>query len=612
MALRWGPEIKKFNMRAVGLPLILLLVFASAPAAQSVDEGVLALYDRAQRSYFDLKADAERSGDAEAWLGVVAAYRLIIDSYPNDPLVDDIIFITGGVYREMYEHFGTRSFLDTAVARYRTVLRDFPSSYLQQAALFAIGEIQDELMLQPEQALVTYNELVRRFPRGYKTAAARERIRELSGETREQAESEPAEEGEAEVAEADANPTSEEPGDEPPPEAESEPEAGESERRGPATIRDIRTSFGRNNGRVVIELSDEVEFTYRQLPAPNRRVYFDLEGVNLASSNLRTTDIAVENRYLSRIRIGQFSRSATRVVLDFDSFRRYRVFTLPSPFRIVFDLYGVGRGPGYYSAARAEAGAEEPAEATGEPSDGADSNHNGEFSISRQLGARVRTIVIDPGHGGRDPGAVGVGGLTEKAVALDVARRLQTLIEQEMPEIAVRLTRERDEFVELEQRTAIANSAEADLFFSIHANASRRRGSISGAETYFMNFATDREAAELAAAENAYSEFNQSRLDDLLHRITLNNKKEESRELARFIQTHLYRRTRAVNSNARNLGVKSAPFVVLIGADVPSVLVEVGFIDHPIEGRLMNTSDYLDRIAHGLLDGIRAYVESLE
>ena len=573
---------------------------------------------RALGAYFHHTAAAARCGVGLAWLDVVAAYRLIIDSYPNDPLVDDIIFITGGVYREMYEHFGTRAYLDTAVASYRTVLRDFPSSYLQQAALFAIGEIQDELMLQPERALATYNELVRRFPRGYKTAAARQRIRELSGEIPERAESEPAAEGEAEVAEADANPTGEEPEAEPPAEAESAPEAGESERRGPATIRDIRTSFGRNNGRVVIELSDEVEFTYRQLPAPNRRVYFDLEGVNLASSNLRTTDIAVENRYLERIRIGQFSHSAARVVLDFDSFRRYRVFTLPSPFRIVFDLYGVGRGPGYYSAARDEAGAEEPAEAAGgggeagEPSDGADSNDNGEFSISRQLGARVRTIVIDPGHGGRDPGAVGVGGLTEKAVALDVARRLQTLIEREMPEIAARLTRDRDEFVELEQRTAIANSAEADLFFSIHANAARRRGSISGAETYYMNFATDRAAAELAAAENAYSEYNQSRLDDLLHRITLNNKKEESRELARFIQTHLYRRTREVNSSARNLGVKSAPFVVLIGADVPSVLVEVGFIDHPVEGRLMNTRDYLDRIAHGLLDGIRAYVESLE
>jgi N-acetylmuramoyl-L-alanine amidase len=197
-------------------------------------------------------------------------------------------------------------------------------------------------------------------------------------------------------------------------------------------------------------------------------------------------------------------------------------------------------------------------------------------------------------------------------VVLDVARRLKAMIEKEMPGIQVKLTRDDDRFVELEQRTALANTLEADLFFSIHANASRKRGRSSGIETYFMNFASDKEAEELAAKENAYSQLNQAKLNNLLKRITLNNKKEESRELASFVQTNLYRHTKPVNRYAQNRGVRSAPFVVLIGAQVPSVLVEISFIDHPVEGKLLLNDSYRDRIARGLLGGIKAYVESLQ
>ena len=579
-------------MRTKILPLVLLMLTVSPLATAAPEDGAVQLYDRAQRAYFDLKADESLLGDPASWQRVVNAYRLIIDSYPNDPLVDDIIFITGGVQREIYENFGDREALDQAVASYRTLLRDFPESYLRQAALFAIGEIQENYLNRSEDALATYQDLIRRFPKGYKTAAARQRIEALTGSEADGGTEEAAAAGE----------TAEEVQPEGSGSGGNMPAAGEQ-----VVINDIRTSFGRNNGRVVIELSGETRFEYKQLPEPNRRVFFDLHGVVLDKSNLKTNEIAISNRYLKRIRLGQFSASTTRVVFDFDNFRRYRVFTLPSPYRIVFDLYGAGDGPSYLSAAKeSSTGKTEPS------AEGADSNHNGEYSISRQLGAKIKTIVLDPGHGGKDPGAIGIEGLKEKDVVLDVAKRVRALAKQEMPWLDVKLTREDDTFPELEQRTALANAMEADLFFSIHANASGKRGRSSGIETYFMNFASDKEAEELAAKENAYSQLSQAKLTDLLKKITLNNKKEESQELARFIQTNLYRQTKPVNRYARNRGVRSAPFVVLIGADVPSVLVEISFVDHAVEGKLLLTSDYRDRIARGLLGGIKAYIESLQ
>ena len=579
-------------MRMLILPLVLLTLAVPALPAAAPEDGAVQLYDRAQRAYFDLKADESLLGDPESWQRVVKAYRLIIDSYPNDPLVDDIIFITGGVQREIYENFGDRSALEESIASYRTLLRDFPESYLRQAALFAIGEIQENYLNSSQDALATYQDLVRRFPKGYKTAAAKARIETLTGATAA---------GEAEEAFGSG-----EPAEEAQPNGSggggTMPAAGEQ-----VIINDIRTSFGRNNGRVVIELSRETKFEYKQLPAPNRRIFFDLHGVVLQKSNLKTNEIAISNSYLKRIRLGQFSASTTRVVLDFDSFRRYRIFTLPSPYRIVFDLYGAGDGPSYLSAAKeSTSGGTEPT------AEGADSNHNGEYSISRQLGAKIKTIVIDPGHGGKDPGAVGIDGLKEKDIVLDVAKRLRALAKKEMPWLDVKLTREDDTFIELEQRPAWANAMEADLFFSIHANASRDRGRGSGISTYFMNFASDKEAEELAAKENAYSQLSQAKLTDLLAKITLNNKKEESKELASFIQTNLYRQTKPVNRYARNRGVRSAPLVVLIGADIPSVLVEISFVDHAVEGKLLLTGDYRDRIARGLLGGIKAYIESLQ
>jgi N-acetylmuramoyl-L-alanine amidase len=243
------------------------------------------------------------------------------------------------------------------------------------------------------------------------------------------------------------------------------------------------------------------------------------------------------------------------------------------------------------------------------PSRPAATNLAGGFSIARQLGLSVSRIVIDPGHGGHDPGALGKG-ITEAELVLDVALRLERLLEK-LADVEVILTRRTDAFVPLEERTAIANREGADLFLSIHANASSNLRA-RGIETYFLNFATTRNAAAVAARENAASGQAMAALRDLVQAIALNNKADESRDLATYVQRAMVERLRRANKSVRDLGVKQAPFVVLIGAAMPSALAEIAFVTNAQEARLLKSSAYRQRIAEALANAVRNYQGSLK
>ncbi|HEY1912297.1 MAG TPA: N-acetylmuramoyl-L-alanine amidase [Vicinamibacterales bacterium] len=236
-------------------------------------------------------------------------------------------------------------------------------------------------------------------------------------------------------------------------------------------------------------------------------------------------------------------------------------------------------------------------------------NMTGGFSIARQLGLGVSRIVIDAGHGGHDPGAKGKG-VTEAEVVLDVALRLEKLL-QKVPGIEVILTRRTDDFIELPERTAIANREGADLFLSIHANASPN-AQARGIETYFLNFANNVSAAAVAARENANSTQAMGALPDFVKAIALNNKLDESRDLATQVQHAMFERMKGTNKTLKDLGVKQAPFVVLIGAAMPSVLAEISFVTNPQEARLIKSNQYRQKIAESLFEGIRKYQTSLK
>jgi N-acetylmuramoyl-L-alanine amidase len=229
--------------------------------------------------------------------------------------------------------------------------------------------------------------------------------------------------------------------------------------------------------------------------------------------------------------------------------------------------------------------------------------------MARQLGLSVSRIVIDPGHGGHDPGTIAKG-LTEASLTLDVALRLEKLLQKE-PGVEVVLTRRTDVFIPLEERTAIANRESADLFLSIHANSSRNP-TAKGVETYFLSFASSPEAEAIAARENSTSGREMHQLPDLIKAISLNNKLDESRDLASMVQEALVSTLRKSNKDVRSRGVKKAPFVVLIGAAMPSVLAEMSFITNKQELQLLKSAAYKDKIAQALYAAVMRYRRSLK
>jgi N-acetylmuramoyl-L-alanine amidase len=230
--------------------------------------------------------------------------------------------------------------------------------------------------------------------------------------------------------------------------------------------------------------------------------------------------------------------------------------------------------------------------------------------LTLALGLKISRIVIDAGHGGHDTGTIGPHGLMEKDLCLDVALRLGALIEQKLPGADVIYTRKDDTFIPLEERTAIANEAKADLFISIHANSSHDPAA-RGIETYYLNFATSAETLEVASRENANSQESLHDLQDLIQKIARNEKIEESKELASDIQDTLTARMQLVNHGEKNRGVKKAPFVVLIGANMPSVLSEIAFVSNPGDERLLRKPDQRQRIADGLYRGVATYLDNL-
>jgi N-acetylmuramoyl-L-alanine amidase len=234
---------------------------------------------------------------------------------------------------------------------------------------------------------------------------------------------------------------------------------------------------------------------------------------------------------------------------------------------------------------------------------------SGSRTLTRALGLKISRIVIDPGHGGHDTGTIGPTGLCEKDLVLDVSLRLKKLLETKTGAEVV-LTRADDTFIPLEERTAIANEKAADLFISIHANGSRDRRA-RGIETYYLNFTSDPEALEVAARENATTQESVHQLQDLIKKIALTEKIEESQDFAAQIQREIYARLRKFSGEQRDRGVKKAPFVVLIGANMPSVLAEISFLTNPQDERLLKRAEHRGRIAEALYRGITRYVSNL-
>ena len=376
---------------------------------------------------------------------------------------------------------------------------------------------------------------------------------------------------------------------------------------GLATLKAIRREVLPDALRITLELEREAMFHEERLDDPPR-VFIDLRNTQAVGA-LRDATIAFQGDVVRQARVGRHPDNRTRVVFDLQGAGRYSVYSLYNPYRVVIDFERIATKDTETTAQRAAAPAQPSRRSDVPPPAEATANTAGGFSLSRQLGLRVARIVIDPGHGGRDPGAQ-VRGLNEAELVLDIALRLERLLAQE-PGVAVVMTRRTNASVALEERTAIANRSGADLFLSIHANASAN-ASVRGFETYFLNFASNPEAEALAARENAGSSRTMGNLPDIVKAITLNNKIDESRDFASMVHDSMHERLRKADRDARNLGVKQAPFMVLIGATMPSVLAEVSFLTNRDEAALLRSQSYRQQIAEALLAGVMKYQNSLK
>lgn len=386
--------------------------------------------------------------------------------------------------------------------------------------------------------------------------------------------------------------------------------------------------------RVVIEVSGDFSFHAERAHDPER-IFFDVFHSRPRIEGRRFYAKSVDDKLVKKVRVAETLEGVTRVVLDLQSNADYTASQLSNPDRLVVELrpkdvaappllrapvapQGLPPGleripvPTLAPAVPALPGSgplSPPVSGPAESGRAAKQTSDGAGSLTRALGLKIRRIVLDPGHGGHDEGTVGPHGLMEKDLVLDVALRLGKLIESRMGSEVI-FTRSDDTFIPLERRTAIANEKKADLFLSIHANSSQYPR-IGGVESYYLNFTNAKDALAVAARENASSEKSVFELRDLIQKITLQDKAEESKEFAARIQAALFPFAARYDPGIKNRGVKKAPFVVLIGASMPSVLAEIGFLSNPKEEALLTRPEHRQRLAEALYRGVSRYAQSL-
>jgi len=341
------------------------------------------------------------------------------------------------------------------------------------------------------------------------------------------------------------------------------------EQKGISYIKAIRTWSSEKSTRIVIEFQRRVRFKAKILPNPDR-FYVDLYKTVLHPAKRL---VEVNDGIVKQVRASQNTKSTARIVVDLEEKTRVEHFRLSNPPRLVIDVFGTGKKEYKLLV------------------------DDDNLTLSKQLGLKVKTIVLDPGHGGKDGGAKGRGNLLEKKIALDIAKRTKELLEQQ-GNYRVLLTRDTDKFIPLESRTAFANQNSADLFISIHANGFRSRTK-HGIETFYLSPAKTSEDKALAALENAMVDQGVSDLEPMIKRMLKTIKKNDSEKFAEIVQKSLIKKT-----GQKNRGVKTAPFVVLIGTNMPSVLVEVGFISNQKEAKLFQSSNHRYKVARALCDAV--------
>ena len=627
-----------------------------------------AQFSKAEEQREALNGRADQSRTRREYEAVIAAYRRIVLEAPTSSKADGSAFLVAELTAEMGRHFKDDMALYAAVREYKFLRREYPGSRHRVEALLAIGEIYKDDLGDEADARAALEEFVRRYPHS-------ESMKEAQAELAGLQDSAPADAKDTTEAAGDGAEPDDSGEHQPKPEhgearrtAPAATSANKKDNDKPVRVKDVQYWSTPEYTRIAIELEQDVEFVSQRIDHPER-IFFDLKNARL-TSHLVGQSFDVEDGVVKKVRVAQFKPGRARVVIETESHVTYNASLVLNPPRLLIDVHDYGKRhavvakadppPTSASDTKMVAAVEKvPDQPNASPSTTAPgpkkvvveaddddassdvsdagttkpvkkpqpSTHNhrtrsaspfmreaqptadGDRSLIRALGLRIGKIVIDPGHGGHDTGTIGPNGLLEKDLVLDVSKRLGKLLEARLGAEVV-FTRRDDTFIPLETRTAIANQEQADLFVSVHANSSHDSDA-RGVETYYLNFTSSPEALEVAARENAASDKSIHELQDLVKKIALKEKVEESREFAADVQQSLHSGLAAKSPGVRDRGVKKAPFVVLIGANMPSILAEISFLSNPGDEKRLRTPDYRQRIAESLYRGISRYVNGL-
>ncbi|BCA79461.1 N-acetylmuramoyl-L-alanine amidase [Desulfuromonas sp. AOP6] len=539
-------------------------------------------YHQAKANYQKLLDSRQKQLYRDSWVRVRDQFVAVKEKYPRHSRAADSLYMAGKTTEGLYRVSLVAADAREAVAFYDDLATLYPESSLADDGLYLSGSILAEVLAESAQAYLRFARLIERYPQGDMVDKARPRVRELARY---------------------ATSTPQAPAAAPPPSED-----------GLRQLTGIRFWSSPDTTRIVIDLEASANYVVNQLRGDPKkqtspRIYIDILG---ASPSLALGDtLNVNDGLLRQIRTGVPAQGTVRVVLDLTSLKDYKVFSLDDPFRIVIDVEAdrqteITATKPVVSAlpSSAQDGIAGILERT--PEDKPLQLHIPQASS----GHAMRRIVIDPGHGGKDPGAIGPSGVLEKDIVLKLAKALKARLENDLG-VEVLLTRDRDIFIPLEERTAFANKVGADLFISLHANASPSRQAY-GIETYYLNFSKNDKAAALAARENGTSLKEVGDLELILFDLMANAKINESSRLAAEIQNSLVNVLSKNYSKVKDLGVRQGPFYVLLGATMPSVLVETAFISNKMEETRLLSDKYRDRAVAAISQGVLNYTRSLK
>ncbi len=563
--------------------VVYILIFAGLflPAAVFAESAEQA-YQKARDAYHALQNSSRKQMYREQWERVFNQFDAVNQRFPKSDRGADALYMCGKTTAGLYAVSRIKPDAERAVDLYESVANLYPENSLADDALLQAGMLLEGALSNKASAYLVYERLVNSLPMVIwrtKPGPGWMLCRPLPRRRKKRRHSHPLSPAASEVPPGDGRLTA------------------------------IRYWSNPGYTRIVLDVSSEARFSAHYLvPDPNEgnhpRLYVDIEKTGLDESLKEPT--IVGDGLLRQIRTGLPQSDTVRVVLDLDSLGDYKVFPLVDPWRIVIDIAGDKTAP---DLKRHET------EISALPESGSDAIANVLKDAPRTQPplhipsvssiTTLRRIVVDAGHGGKDPGAVGPSGVLEKDVTLEMAKELAKALTKQLG-CEVILTRSTDVYLPLEERTAIANKVGADLFVSLHANANKNRKAY-GIETYYLNFSKNDKAAAVAARENGTSLKQVSDLELILFDLMANAKINESSRLATVIQENLVQHISKKYSDVRDLGVRQGPFYVLLGATMPSVLVETAFISHPREEKRLTSSAYQKSAAHAIALAIKEY-----